>query len=641
MIGKATDSVLQAGALGSLVNASTYGRTIPVIYGTVRSPILAIWAANIRSGGSSSKKGKKKGIVTYVENIDLLLGHNPIGGPLQCWDNANTFYPLEFAVYTHQIDFHSWGSVTVPDSQFYAVVAVTQTIPYSASFDDYGAPAPSSPSGNFDIPLWNAAYNGPDPMNSSAFQNYPYAYFWLPGSGPTITFPFYGFADGPVINVYYAKFSPNAYAYSKSNTGTKNGTDVPIAALRLTWEPQLGNGPEFSVAPSQQIIYPFFAGVGSPDIDLGTSGGIPNINIEVAGSFPVYADSSLATAGGDADFADMIVDIFNSGPIQAGVDGALGLTAVQHGLNCNDYPGVIQKAYFYNNNDLSTPNPIPLPVTQGSFLVAGYTNNSGSAPSGITDTLGNSWTNVLAANPSSGTYAYVWWCQVAATGVDAITITGANGTLQQLTVAEVGGFDTLEAVVTRCHFGSGLHHQQFHDRPHFSRIDLELVRRRWWISDFVCGNNGSAMAECHGKPWRTSRQFRTTQSMGSRNIHGFTFARCHHFTVTLSLGRRFLCVQKHRGPTVPDLSWKHPGANYPCECEVGSARRRLVGFHQYQHCTKSGRHSWRSLFFNERSSRVVRFSVEVDCQIRSECRWKRRNLCGTNGCRSSRQSRAG
>jgi hypothetical protein len=68
-------------ALGSLLQASTYGATIPVIYGLTLSPLLAIWAANLRQGGSVKKfKQLKKGITACVENIGFLLGHNTING---------------------------------------------------------------------------------------------------------------------------------------------------------------------------------------------------------------------------------------------------------------------------------------------------------------------------------------------------------------------------------------------------------------------------------------------------------------------------------------------------------------------------------------------------------------------------------
>ncbi len=42
-------------AMGSLLQASAYGATIPVIYGQTQSNLLAIWAANIRAGGAGNK----------------------------------------------------------------------------------------------------------------------------------------------------------------------------------------------------------------------------------------------------------------------------------------------------------------------------------------------------------------------------------------------------------------------------------------------------------------------------------------------------------------------------------------------------------------------------------------------------------
>ena len=445
MIGKATDSILKAGAVGTMVNASTYGRTIPLIYGTVRSPLLAIWAANIRQG-SSSKKKKKKGVQTYIENIDLLVGHNPLAQSLQWWTDANNFLPLQFKKATFTLSSSpAWGEVVISDANFYGVVAVTVTASFSATFNDWGTGGGSGVSGAWEVPCWNAAFNGPDPVNSSAYRNFPYAYYWIPGSGTTVKFPFFGTGDVQIVNVYYAALSPTATEYAALNLNTDN----PLTGLRLTWESHLGNyTAAYAPEPTQQIIYPFFAGFASPDIDLGASGAIPNLNVEMQGSFPVYADSTLATAGGDADFGDMIEDIFASGPAQAGIDGALGLTAVQHGLNCNDFPGVVQKKLFFNATTLPVV-PYDLPVTAGQFLVAAYREDTaGSAPSGISDTLGNSWTSILAANPASGIYCYAWYCQVAATGQTAITIANAVGANHNLQLMEVGGFDTLESVVT-------------------------------------------------------------------------------------------------------------------------------------------------------------------------------------------------
>ena len=406
MIGKSPDSILKAGAIGTMVNASTYGRTIPLIYGTARSPVLAIWANNIRVGPSGKKKKSKlKGINTYNENIDFLIGHNPLFQPLQIWDNANNFFPLAFNKYTATLSASpGWGEVIVPDALFYAVVAVTVTVSYNAMFADFGTGGGFSQNGVFEIPCWNSVFNGPDPMNSSAYRNFPYAYHWLPGSGATVKFPFFGVGATQTVNVYYALRSPNAKAYAAANI--PDDATTPLAALALTWEPQLGDGPEYSGFSSEQIVYPFFAGAGSGAMDLGVAGGIPNINIEIQGAFPVYPDPTLASAGGDADFADMIEDIFCSGPAQAGLDGALGLTAVQHGLNCNDFPGIVQKKQFFNATTLPVV-PFDNAVTIGDFLVVAYREDgASSAPSGISDTLGNSWTPILAANPSSGVYTY-------------------------------------------------------------------------------------------------------------------------------------------------------------------------------------------------------------------------------------------
>ena len=66
-------------AMGTLLQSSAYGSTIPVGYGMTQSNLLAIWAANLRQGGGNVKKFKqvKKGITNYCENIDFLIGHSP------------------------------------------------------------------------------------------------------------------------------------------------------------------------------------------------------------------------------------------------------------------------------------------------------------------------------------------------------------------------------------------------------------------------------------------------------------------------------------------------------------------------------------------------------------------------------------
>src|SRR6185437_6549574 len=87
------------------------------------------------------------------------------------------------------------------------------------------------------------------------------------------------------------------------------------------------------------IEYPWYAGMGSPDIDLGSSGTIPQLNAEVQGKFSLYPT-------GDGDYADMIEDVSKSGVTQAALGGSLNFGPTQHGVGCFDFPGAIQKKMF-------------------------------------------------------------------------------------------------------------------------------------------------------------------------------------------------------------------------------------------------------------------------------------------------------
>src|SRR5215469_13901510 len=114
MIGGKNQAQNQPTAWGTMLQSSSYGSTIPVIYGTTMSPLLAIWAANLRQGGSGKKfKNMKKGVQSYVENVDFLLGHNPIMGCLQCKVNGS-MYPLTMTSTTFTASAGR-GSYTITD----------------------------------------------------------------------------------------------------------------------------------------------------------------------------------------------------------------------------------------------------------------------------------------------------------------------------------------------------------------------------------------------------------------------------------------------------------------------------------------------------------------------------------------------
>ena len=110
---------------------------------------------------------------------------------------------------------------------------------------------------------------------------------------------------GKTVNVYYYAIQPSA---------TKD--ESPLAYSELFFEKKLGSGNEYSDAslPAQQIIYQQFAGVGSTQINLGSSSALPQLLPEVAGKWGVYSS-------GDGDFVDMIEDIFKSGLAQGAIGG--------------------------------------------------------------------------------------------------------------------------------------------------------------------------------------------------------------------------------------------------------------------------------------------------------------------------------
>jgi len=491
VIGGKGMSVHKPTALGTLVQAATYGLTIPTIYGTTQSALLAIWAANVRKGKCHGKKGKgkskgkgkgKKNPPTCIENIDFLIGSNPIEGVLQVWDNADK-YALNFLKYDHQLTMNQ-RVVTIPDARFYHLIAVTVDVLNSGIFNDYGSPyfgmietatlrdpgsgyavndtftvdggevlavghvtsvsgggvvtgiswdsygkgysvgshIPTTAtsgtgtglkvdiaavgvaySDTSEYPLWNIAQHGPDLMDAGYAKYYPHVYKWSPSDGPSVLLPFvqnftansWGIPNGTgMFHFYYAQL---AILVS------------PLAHVCLTFEPILGDGGEYTPAPSQQILYPEYAGCGSPDIDLGSTGAIPAIKPEIVGAFKRYAPR------GDADFADMIEDTMKSGMLQVG--SQLGL--IQRGVNCNELPGAVQKVQYWQLEPTPATGPdfvygLQQPVAAGRTMVMfiRWRPSGGSVPT-IYDQAGNTWIPVLL-NDNVG-----FWYATAAADIPA------------------------------------------------------------------------------------------------------------------------------------------------------------------------------------------------------------------------------
>lgn len=420
-VGK-SQAALRPTALGTLLQSSAYGSVIPVGYGMTQSVLLANWAANLRQGGSIKKfKQLKKGITAYVENIDFILGHNPIRGVNQVWVNGG-LYPLTYTSETVSVNLTP--SVTISDPKFYALVAVTSVENYSVTFNDYGGSGSQTLTGSYEVPLWNELETGPDPTDPSGTRNYPYSYRWKPSYGAVV----YLDTQSPAFTVSTLKFY---YAALMAATSYQ----PPITKLRLTFEDQLGSGPEYasSGVPSQQIIYPHFAGLGSENIDLGAAGALPQILPEVNFKWGIYPT-------GDADFVDIIEDICKSGLAQAALSASPAYTQMERGCSGYNLPGCIQKKFLASVEAFTaTDVTYNLQVTAGNFMVVVSTGGSSGSLT-IADTLGSTWTPVF----TTGTYFQAWYARVGASGANTVTVSG-RGYDWNLILLEVAGVDTFDS----------------------------------------------------------------------------------------------------------------------------------------------------------------------------------------------------
>lgn len=402
-------------AFGSMLQASTYGLVIPVPYGRCQTPLYAIWANNLRQGGSIKKfKQLKKGITAYCENIDFLIGKNPILAALQSWNNG-AILPLSDQVYMTTATAGTAGVFTVPDSHFYTITAVTLEVAYSETFNDYGSQGSNTLTGTFEVPLWNQLFAGPDPTASSDPRNFPYCYRWNPlTDGATIHIDqlAYGALPTGTLRIYYTQLT-RATKYLP-----------PISRLRLEFENILGSGDEYTGYTSQQILYPHYAGLGSQQIDLGSSGAIPAIKQEVQAKWGI-------SPSGDCDFVDIIEDVVKSGITQAAMGSAINFGATQHGTGCYNLPGTIQKKLATSNNASGLPAMLyDMPNTVGNILVV---SAFGQGALSIASSNGETWTPVFAA----GSLYQVWWA-AAVGGTNTVTVTGA-GQPSEVCIIEVGG----------------------------------------------------------------------------------------------------------------------------------------------------------------------------------------------------------
>lgn len=421
---------MRPNAFGIMLSTSVYGSAIPSIYGRARVPMKLIWSNNLRKGSSGKKlKSKKKGPPTWVENVDFLIGSNPLLSPLQVWDTQNTKNALNFVKWTGTAvtSGADKATLTVPDTNLYVVLAVTMNVALSGTFDDFGGPGSTPYSGTYELPLWNSWFNGPDTTNPSNVRRGPYSCFWDPSATVFVVSgdDLFISGDAGVIDVSEA-YQANPGATFNVYYAQLRNLGVPLARLRLTWENVLGNGPEYSGFASQQIQYPYYAGAGSPDLDLGAAQMIPNIRPEVAGSYCVNAPD------GDADFADIVEDIFKSGTLA--LETQLG--EIHRGLNCGELPGMVQQNAIIVGGASSPRLPFYRPNKAGAVLFAfGVSAQNGSGAPTIADGAGNTFVPV-----ATGDQFGIWYVAsaIAKTGnVATFSPAGGNKSNATFFVAEM------------------------------------------------------------------------------------------------------------------------------------------------------------------------------------------------------------
>lgn len=470
-----------------MLNASTWGRTIPEILGMTRSTFLAIWAANIRHG-NSSKKGKKKGVKTYIENIDMLIGTNPIEGVLQMWSNNTNRYNLNFLKYHSPIG----NAVVIPDPDFYFLVGATAELGGNARgiFNDYGDPSSgallSGGSGG------GSGYTGASVVSvigpgtpatiavSDAFGGTLNAFFVLDGgsgfevghSYPTITLS--GGGSGAIIPVgtVAKRVIGGTQEYPLYNIW-QPGPDL-VNAWAMQWWPYV-----YSWRPGSATVS--FYGNGFGDFTYGIPYGNGFVDLyyaQLASTKPKspmsfnrftfepvlangteYADAGLSAqqelmpeyAGAGSSDADLgatgmipdwrievkgkqtrwpsgdcdFVDMIAHIIKAAQVQVGTELGLIHQGLNCNVLPGFVQKNMFASLEPANPPIVFPQPNSVGSILIAifQWRGSTGAAPV-ATDTAGNTYHPVLNESDSS-----LYWASSVGFGINnfvSSTFTGAG-----------------------------------------------------------------------------------------------------------------------------------------------------------------------------------------------------------------------
>ena len=131
--------------LGVQVSTCLYNTAIPLIVGTRRTSGRVVWYGYFRNGASGKKgKGAKKGLVTYVANLDVLLGFGPCWNVQSAWNNSSL-------IGYGEVDSQLINPYSQMKTQVYAVTAASYvtnadgTYTYSDTVNTVTLVSPSTP----------------------------------------------------------------------------------------------------------------------------------------------------------------------------------------------------------------------------------------------------------------------------------------------------------------------------------------------------------------------------------------------------------------------------------------------------------------------------------------------------------------
>jgi hypothetical protein len=303
---------------GIHISTGVYGKAIKLVYGLcLVSPDLIWyndWVVSSHSsnpdllnvtGGGAKKSGKKGSTSYYSAAIDMVLGHAPIIGVLAAYYNNQKFAcPIVSA--TGVIAAESFEIPVASGGIVAAVVAVTVSEAFTATFNDFGGNGTETINSTWNRPLWNSAFAVPGNINPTVAFNArdPYTFTWNGATGITVP----AALNGLPVTVWYA--TPQIV---KANGRFYSSTVTPLALLNMEMEFACGSGSEYVNHPAQQITNSFCSGVASVQFDLGAANAVPNLNLECMGAFTLWPN-------GDCDVADIITDICTSGPVLLGAN---------------------------------------------------------------------------------------------------------------------------------------------------------------------------------------------------------------------------------------------------------------------------------------------------------------------------------